>query len=976
MPDHSSHNASSHPHVPLTLSSLQVKEGGDVRLAALAELTSLTLTADNKLLMARDELGLVVLLIQVVKEAQGDERVRALGVLWNLTCGDRNEVPMARPELGLVSLLVQVVKEDAGEARVKALGALWNLTFAEQNKVPMASDQLGLVRALVDVARTSKGEPRVKALGALWKLTYADENSVPLARDELGLVRMLVQVAREEKGEARTKALGALWNLTFAPDNLVPMARDDLGLVELLIAVASSVQGQPRVYALGALGTLTHDVANKVPMAREELGLVTVLMKIIQEDTGAARVYSLGAIGNLTGAPENGVPLARDSLGLVALLIKVATDDNGEARVYALSALGNLTAGDGNQGPMARPELGLVPLLMSVAKKDTGEAHLYALGALQNLTHADINQEVMASEELGLVSLLITVAEEDNGEARVEALGALWNLSMNTSNCTTIVAKKGHLTMLKMLNITGGSVEHQELLTNALSGLIAMSRVPVAAHALKAAGAVPLMETLFESFSGAHQLRAAFVLAFLCGKDESCPEVCLLAVCRDLTDILLDVLERNLSRRGNEKLGYKFGNFELRVVLTAIATLCACGANMRILAAKSGVLIPLLVRVLELFVENAPPIEPVDGAHVGGGGRDIESAEASIEVLTRISFFYEDDNELRRAYAAIDKGLLAVVNAMAAAPTSCKVSAKCTKEAKLLVYRMTARPPSQGAPALSTDALVTQEQEQQHVVLSYESESGKEIAAKLASRLRDSGHDVWLRESGSTKVPAATDDPSDVMTALRASHIAVICVTQKYKENTLCQAEAMYASRLQRDGRLSLLYCNADSDYQKDANSMHGWLTDMIGQSSLQPLWEESHMQSMCEEVGSHAASKRAGSSKAAAVPALAVSPRAGSVDGPRSARPNMPRIIPGSPRGGESHGPRGARGDADGPRSPRADNAARQLELELELELQPQLSSPRINTLSLTMPVDDSPDKVLQSQSVPKGSVSAGLPA
>jgi len=514
------------------------------------------------------------------------------------------------------------------------------------------------------------------------------------------------------------------------------------------------------------------------------------------------------------------------------------------------------------------------------------------------------------------------------------------------------VAKKGHLTMLKVLNVASDSVVHPEVLTNALSGLIALSRVPATAHALKAASAVPLVETLFETFSGPHQLRAAFVLAFLCGSDESNAEVCLLAVCRDLTDILLDVLERNLSRRGNVSLGYKFGNFEMRVVLTAIATLCACGANMKILATKSGTLIPLLVRVLGLFVENAPPIEPVDGAHVGGGGRDTESAEASIEILTRISFYYEDD-ELRREFTSIDPGLLKVVHAMAAAPVSCRVSAKCTKEAKLLIYRITAQPLSADLPAPSNGAAAAATQ--QHVVLSYESQSGKDMASKLAAQLLEAGYDVWRSDLGSAKVPAA-DNPDSLAAALRASSIAVICVTQKYKEDMLCQAEAMYASQLQREGRLSVLYCSVDCNYQKDSNRMHGWLTEMIGTSPLQPLWEEGHVRNLCAEVASRAVP---GSTKATAVLALPTSPRVGAVDGSRSTRLDLSAAAV----GGGAGSPCSVGG------SPRADNAAR------KLELQPQLSSPRINTLNLTMPVDDSPDKVLQSRSVPKGSVCGGLP-
>ena len=70
-----------------------------------------------------------------MKEDKGEARIQALGALLNLAAADDNQILMATSaDLGLLLVLAEVVREDKGEARVNALWALQNLACAAETK--------------------------------------------------------------------------------------------------------------------------------------------------------------------------------------------------------------------------------------------------------------------------------------------------------------------------------------------------------------------------------------------------------------------------------------------------------------------------------------------------------------------------------------------------------------------------------------------------------------------------------------------------------------------------------------------------------------------------------------------------------------------------------------------------------------------------------------------------------------------------
>ena len=85
--------------------------------------------------------------------------------------------------------------------------------------------------------------------------------------------------------------------------------------------------------------------------------------------------------------------------------------------------------------------------------------------------------------------------------------------------------------------------------------------------------------------------------------------------------------------------------------------------NKAVLIHKPTIL-RVLIQVLVLFLDDAPPIpyrgtdNERDTGFVGGGGQDTDSAEYAMKALHQLSFFYEDDSDLRKQYMAIDSNIL------------------------------------------------------------------------------------------------------------------------------------------------------------------------------------------------------------------------------------------------------------------------------------------------------------------------------
>ena len=122
--------------------------------------------------------------------------------------------------------------------------------------------------------------------------------------------------------------------------------------------------------------------------------------------------------------------------------------------------------------------------------------------------------------------------------------------------------------------------------------------------------------------NGIECLKAMFAIAFITGRDESNKDSkSILCEKPEISAGLVDILSNILDCKGG--IDYRLGTFSVRLVLQACLVLSISEDNKKVLVKTP--LIQMLVRVLNLFISNSPPIPSC-----GGGGADTESAELAI----------------------------------------------------------------------------------------------------------------------------------------------------------------------------------------------------------------------------------------------------------------------------------------------------------------------------------------------------------
>jgi hypothetical protein len=245
--------------------------------------------------------------------------------------------------------------------------------------------------------------------------------------------------------------------------------------------------------------------------------------------------------------------------------------------------------------------------------------------------------------------------------------------------------------------------------------------------------------------------------------------------------------------------------------------------------------------VLLLFLDDAPRIPyrgiaPSRGG-VGGGGKDIESAESAIEALQLLSFFYESNFELRQQYlVAIESNGLQIFQRLLNHP-SLHEGAK--RGAQYLLNRLeeTVTPPSSPPPLSNVSgAMALSCSEKKHLMLSYAGTCKKELVISLQEQLISFGFDVWRDDTGSSLVTQMQGATDDIMAqAIELSHTVVICLSPHYKASANCRQEGKYINVLYKKGKLNVIYVMMNDDY---CNSVDGWLAMMLGDSLWYPLWD------------------------------------------------------------------------------------------------------------------------------------------
>jgi hypothetical protein len=182
--------------------------------------------------------------------------------------------------------------------------------------------------------------------------------------------------------------------------------------------------------------------------------------------------------------------------------------------------------------------------------------------------------------------------------------------------------------------------------------------------------------------TGIRGLKAAFVIAFMTGKDEaSLNKKSLLEANPNMADLLSSVLSNSMQGKGGP--GYTFGIFNLNVIVAAILSLSVSDSNKSILVSKP--LLRPLRQVLHFFCDDAPQIPPHEGVgtNVGGGGDDVESAETAIECLHQLSFHYEDDGDLCKSYMTPDLQLAPLLSALLGIQDTASTATGAEKKKKI-----------------------------------------------------------------------------------------------------------------------------------------------------------------------------------------------------------------------------------------------------------------------------------------------------
>jgi len=605
-----------------------------------------------------------------------------------------------------------------------------------------------------------------------------------------------------------------------------------------LIDTIQSDRGDARVNALGTVWNLSAVDENGVYMGSKDLGLLPALVAVISSDRGGARVNALGTLMNLSVTEENRAYMGSKDLGLLPALIAVVSSDSGDARVKALGTLRILSSDDDIGVYMGSKDLGLLPVLVAVVSSDSGDTRLTALGMLMNLSATDENRAYMGSKDLDLLPALIAVVSSDSGDARVKALGTLWNLSLRHENIDYLVCCHGMSVVLAALQL---SPKGSDSFKTSLTVLMVSGRILSAARDLFVAGGVEIISPLLDG-GGVDGIKAAIILSFLLGKEESRgTQLSLLESKPQLTDLLESIFNNTVNGLGGD--GYEFGNFDLVVIVAAIASMAVSDNNKAILSQRPTILL-CLFQVLSLFLDDSPPI-PYRGTGnsygVGGGGQDIESAESAIESLQLLSFVYENDSDLRQHYKEIGVDVLFSMKRIMTHP---KLSNNAKQGAQYLRNRLEEK--TVPLPTVET-AIPSVVEHKKHLMLSYAWGCKKELVISLQEKLTSFGVEVWRDETGSSllsKMQGATDDI--MAKAIELSHTVVVCVSPHYKASANCRQEGKYTNAMYKKGMLNIIYVMMDGDYYK---SVDGWLGIMLGDSLWYPLWDAQQIIQTASEI-------------------------------------------------------------------------------------------------------------------------------
>eukprot|EP01036_Dinobryon_divergens_P034866 gene34866-45119_t len=816
--------------------------------ATIHSVVSLSESSQKQLFMGSANIDLLNRLGARLYTETGTARVDALERLFDLSANSQNCVYMGSKDFGLLPLLVSVVSSVSGDAHEITLGILYNLAIEERNSIYMGSKELGLLPVLVSLLSSNNRKGREHILGIVFNLSAEDKNLMYMVSKPLGLIPELAALVSTDDKKVRDVALLIICNLSFEENNRDFMGSESLGILSVLVSVASLDNGDARKYALCTLWNLSSVKENRVFLGSMEVGLFPALVDVLSSVDGEARTNSLALLCSLSFETTNRERMGSQALGLLPLLVTLVSSVEGDERENVIHTLGNLSLEDKNREFMGSQNLGLLPVLVSVVvssdrikNSDTEDIRNDALAILWNLSSAPVNRVLMSSENLGLLSALLSIISSDSGEVREAALSLAYNLCLYVHNIPFLVAYKGIPVILATLQ---SARDDSELLQVSLTVLMLAARHESAARALLALDGLDIISSLLDNCGDANKDNQAMLIilrSFLLRTDETAvAQLSLLdSSVPKLGDILDSMLKTTLD--GLDGDYYDFGTFDLVVTVAAIATMAVSDVNKAVLIHKPTILRGL-VQVLVLFLDDAPPIryrgtdDERDTGFVGGGGQDTESAEYAIEALHQLSFFYEDDSDLRKQYMAIDGNILPLLQRLATHPN---LSEYARRGARYLCNRINIITAARSPPNNSIDTttvLSTDTTTDKRIVISYAKPGNKkELVESLRNSLSFLDFDVWRDEL------EPLDSNETMVQAIESSHTVVVCVSPEYYTSAICRQEAQYIhTTLKKKGKLlRVIYVMTDRSY---SHSVDGWLKAMMGDSPRYPLWDSQHV--------------------------------------------------------------------------------------------------------------------------------------
>lgn len=476
-------------------------------------------------------------------------------------------------------------------------------------------------------------------------------------------------------------------------------------------------------------------------------------------------------------------------------------------------------------------------------------------------------QLLIMNPELDLINSLVPLFEEEHEsdidkECQILAIQTIW-AGVLYESIDYMLSTNIHVLILNRLNglvnlyfdiryedYDEDSSNYTEMLymsktiEMAMNFFLSFGRYPQAAKNIRCISiSVDLFTKLLSSEKiPINKLKSSFIISYLVGKEEGRSNKSLLALYPELSTYLLLIFENTLNCEGGDE--WDFGTFEIPSIIIAILCLSISDDNKALMIDLP--LLPYIVLVLDLFISDSGPLEKIGGSALGGG-QDIESAEAAIETLLQLSFYFDDDDELRSKYMTPELKIAEMMISILQLPSSKGISANAKKNAAILLKRLT--------PILISEPKEVVQHEKsasnKHIMLSYAWGANKSRVIDLQKSLMEKGFDIWRDEDGSSILGSMSGNTDERMAeAIEAAETIIVCVSPQYKESANCRMEAKYATARAKKGLLKLIFVMMFEDYHTHSeNSVDGWLAFMVGDALWYPLWDVTHIDSTGNEI-------------------------------------------------------------------------------------------------------------------------------